>query len=164
MPPPQVVRGEAEPRAPLPQVGCEVGGMVRAHSAPTRRRPLLGGDAPTVAEVAAAAAAGTSLSKRGMSALCASVLERAEQSADGRGAGWGGGGANGTALWASAVLPRSRPLKRERKARPCAAAMRIRAKRHPQVPPPHESNRQWLKLEKAHTQSFMTQWSQRMHG
>ena len=105
MPPPQVVRGEAEPRAPLPQVGCEVGGMVRAHSAPTRRRPLLGGDAPTVAEVAAAAAAGTSLSKRGMSALCPSVMERAEQSADGRGAGWGGGGANGTALWASAVLP-----------------------------------------------------------
>ena len=77
----------AGPRAPLPQAGCEVGGMVRAHSAPARLRPPLGDDTPTAAEVAAAAATGASLSKRGMAALCASVVQRAAQSADGRGAG-----------------------------------------------------------------------------
>ena len=67
--PPQMVCGEAEPRAPLPQAGCEVGGMVRAHSAPARLRPPLGDDAPTAAEVAAAAANGASLSKRGRRGL-----------------------------------------------------------------------------------------------
>ena len=97
--------GEAGPRAPLPQAGCEVGGIVRAHSAPARLRPPLGDDTPTAAEVAAAAATGASLSKRGMAALCASVVQRAAQSANGRGAGWGGGGAHSTTLRASAVLP-----------------------------------------------------------